>query len=147
MKRRSGPDRSTAVKKANAVVDVWAQEFHRFVDASAETLQANERGDVAWLEHGLRETFQGLCRDVLRWLLALPGLRVPSDRVEPGECRIGGQERVAHSHFGDVPLVRNYKHRPAERIGPQFEKFLREPRPSGESIFMASRRRVAVRMA
>ena len=58
-----------------------------------------------------------MCRDVLRWLLALPGLRVPGDRAQPGERRIGGQERMAHSLFGDLPLVRNYYHRPADGRG------------------------------
>ena len=58
-----------------------------------------------------------MCRDVLRWLLALPGLRVPQDCAQPGERRICGQERVAHSLFGDIPLVRNYYHRPAEGRG------------------------------
>jgi hypothetical protein len=47
--------------------------LHRFVDAAADTLQSKELGDVTWLEHGLRETSQGMCRDVLRWLLALQG--------------------------------------------------------------------------
>lgn len=51
-----------------------------------------------------------MCRDVLRWLLALPGLRVPGDRAQPGERRVRSQERVAHSLFGDIPLVRNYYH-------------------------------------
>lgn len=87
------------------------------VDTAAETLQAKELGDVTWLEHGLRETSQGMCRDVLRWLLTLPGLQVPGDRAQPGERRIGGQERMAHSLFGDLPLVRNYYHRPADGRG------------------------------
>jgi hypothetical protein len=58
-----------------------------------------------------------MCRDVLRWLLALPGLRVSGDSVQAGERRVSGQERIAHSLFGDVPLVRNYYHRPAEGGG------------------------------
>ena len=58
-----------------------------------------------------------MCRDVLRWLLALPGLRVPQDCAQMGERRVGGQERVAHSLFGDIPLVRNYYHRPSEGRG------------------------------
>lgn len=53
-----------------------------------------------------------MCRDVLRWLLALPGLRVPGDCARPGERRIGDQERIAHTLFGDIPLVRNYYHQP-----------------------------------
>ena len=116
-KRKSGATARTVKKKAHAAVDAWAQEFHRFVDAAAETLQAKKLGNVTWLEHGLRETSQGLCRDVLRWLLALPGLRVPGDRAEPGERRVGGQERMVHSLFGDIPLVRNYYHRPGDGRG------------------------------
>lgn len=58
-----------------------------------------------------------MCRDVLRWLLALPCLRVPQDFAHPGERRVEGQERIAHSLFGDIPLVRNYYHRPAEGHG------------------------------
>lgn len=58
-----------------------------------------------------------MCRDVLRWLLALPGLRVPGDRARPGERRVGGQGRVAHSLFGELSLVRNYYHRPADGRG------------------------------
>lgn len=58
-----------------------------------------------------------MCRDVLRWLLALPGLRVPQDCAQPGERLVDGQERVAHSLFGDIPLVRNYYHQPAEGRG------------------------------
>jgi hypothetical protein len=58
-----------------------------------------------------------MCRDVLRWLLALPDLRVPEDCAQPGERRVGGQERVAHTLFGDIPLIRNYYHRPAQGCG------------------------------
>jgi len=58
-----------------------------------------------------------MCRDVLRWLLALPGLRVPTDEAREGERRVGGQERIAHTLFGDIPLVRNYYHRPADNGG------------------------------
>jgi hypothetical protein len=58
-----------------------------------------------------------MCRDVLRWLLALPGLRVPQDCAQPGERCVSGQERVAHSLFGDIPVVRNYYHRPADGHG------------------------------
>lgn len=50
-------------------------------------------------------------------MLALPGLRLPGDRAEPGERRVGDQERVVHSLFGPVPLVRNYYHRPADGHG------------------------------
>jgi hypothetical protein len=87
------------------------------VDTAAESLRAKELGDITWLEHGLRETSQGMCRDVLRWLLALPGLLVPGDRARPGERRVSDQERIAHSLFGDIPLVRNYYHRPADGSG------------------------------
>jgi len=58
-----------------------------------------------------------MCRDVLRWLLALPGLRVPGDNARDGERQVGGQERTAHTLFGDIPLVRNYYHRPADGHG------------------------------
>lgn len=87
------------------------------MDTAAETLQTKELGDITWLEHSLRETSQGMCRDVLRWLLALPGLRVPGDAPRPGEHRIGKQERTAHTLFGGIPLVRNYYHNPAEGVG------------------------------
>ena len=53
-----------------------------------------------------------MCRDVLRWLLALPGLRVPQDKAQEGERRVANQERIAHTLFGGIPLVRNYYHRP-----------------------------------
>ena len=65
----------------------------------------------------MRETSHGMCRDVLRWLLALPGLRVPGDCTRPGERRISEQERIAHTLFGDIPLVRNYYHRPTDGSG------------------------------
>lgn len=87
------------------------------METAAETLQSKQLGEITWLEHGLRETSQGMCRDLLRWLLALPGLRIPKDGAEPGERRVAGQERVAHTLFGDIPLVRNYYHRPAEGTG------------------------------
>lgn len=58
-----------------------------------------------------------MCRDVLRWLLALPGLRVPGDAPQPGERRVRDQERTAHTLFGDIALVRNYYHNPAEGTG------------------------------
>ena len=87
------------------------------MDTATETLHTKDLGDITWLEHGLRETSQGMCRDVLRWLLALPGLRVPGDCAQPGERRISSQERVAHTLFGDIPLVRNYYHQPPEGRG------------------------------
>ena len=80
-------------------------------------MQGKDLGDITWLEHGLRKTSQGMCRDILRWLLALPGLRVPGDGAQPGERRVGGQERMVHSLFGELPLVRNYYHHPAEGRG------------------------------
>jgi hypothetical protein len=58
-----------------------------------------------------------MCRDVLRWLLALPDLRVPGDAARPGERLVSGQERTAHSLFGDIPLVRNYYHCPVDGTG------------------------------
>ena len=91
--------------------------MHRFVDTAAETLQAKEIGKITWLEHGLRETSQGMCRDVLQWLLALPGLQVPGDSPQKGERRVSGQQRIAHSLFGDIPLVRNYYHHPQSGHG------------------------------
>lgn len=80
-------------------------------------MQTKALGDITWLEHGLRETSQGMCRDVLRWLLALPGLQVPGDSAAPGERRIPAQERTIHTLFGDIPVVRNYYHRPAAGHG------------------------------
>jgi hypothetical protein len=58
-----------------------------------------------------------MCRDVLRWLLALPGLRVPGDAPRTGERRVGDQERTAHTLFGDIPLARNYYHDPVKGNG------------------------------
>jgi hypothetical protein len=58
-----------------------------------------------------------MCRAVLRWLLTLPGLRVAGDDPRPGERRISDQERTAHTLFGDIPLVRNYYHNPANGTG------------------------------
>jgi hypothetical protein len=87
------------------------------VDAASDTLQSKALGDITWLEHGLRETSQGMCRDVLRWLLALPGLRVPGDAPRTGERRVSDQARTAHTLFGDIPLVRNYYHNPADGTG------------------------------
>jgi len=87
------------------------------VDAAAETLQAKDLGPITGLERGLRETSQGMCRDVLRWLLALPGLRVPDDDTRLGERCIPDQARTAHTLFGDIPVVRNYYHRPADGSG------------------------------
>jgi hypothetical protein len=96
---------------------VWAQELHRFVDAAAETFQAKDLGPITWLEHSLRDSSQGMCRDVLRWLLALPGLRVPGDQTQPGEHRMPEQERTVHSLFGEFPVARNYYYRSAKGHG------------------------------
>ena len=104
-------------KKVHETVDLWAQELHRFVDTAAETLQSKELGEITWLEHDLRQTSQAMCRDVLRWLLALPGLRVPDDHTQPGERRILDQERTAHTLFGDIPLSRTYYYRADEGRG------------------------------
>lgn len=87
------------------------------MDTAADTLQAKDLGEITWLEHGLRESSQGMCRDVLRWLLALPGLRVPGDATRPGERCVANQTRTAHTLFGDVPVIRNYYHRPADGAG------------------------------
>lgn len=87
------------------------------MDTAAETLQAKALGDITWLEHGLRKNSQDMCRDVLRWLLALPGLRVPDEGTLPGERRVSGQERTIHSLFGPLPLVRNYYYRQADGTG------------------------------
>jgi hypothetical protein len=58
-----------------------------------------------------------MCRDVLQWLIALPGLRVPGDHPQPGERRIPDQARSIHTLFGPIPLTRNYYHRPADGRG------------------------------
>jgi hypothetical protein len=87
------------------------------VDTAAETLQSKDIGEITWLEHGPRETSQGMCREALRWLLALPGLRVPADPPEPGERRLSDQARTAHTLFGDIPAVRNYYYRAADGSG------------------------------
>jgi hypothetical protein len=58
-----------------------------------------------------------MCRDVLRWLLALPGLRVPGDQTPPGEHRIADHERTAHPLFGEIPMIRNYYYRPTDGGG------------------------------
>jgi hypothetical protein len=126
------------------------------VDTAAETLQAKELGDITWLEHGLREQSQGMCRDVLRWLLALPGLRVPGQEARPGERTVERQQRRVHTLFGEIPLVRTYYHCPFQQaevsfqaytglkvdrrqfprlagyLGPLAERFLRAGPPSGE---------------
>lgn len=91
--------------------------MHRFVDAAAETLERKGLGEVTWLEHGLREASQGMCRDVLRWLLALPGLRVPGDRAAEGERRVASQERTVRTLFGEIRVSRNYYHRPGDGTG------------------------------
>lgn len=58
-----------------------------------------------------------MCRNVLQWLLALPGLRVPGDQNEPGERRIPNQARTIHTLFGAIPVVRAYYHRAANGTG------------------------------
>jgi hypothetical protein len=91
--------------------------LHRFVDAACESLQSKELGDITWLEHGLRESSQGMCRRILQWLLTLPGLRVPDDSPRPGERRVANQSRSVHTLFGDITVARNYYHRPSEATG------------------------------
>lgn len=56
-------------------------------------------------------------RNIVRWLLALPGLRVPGDKPQDGERRIAGQRRTIHTLFGDIPLNRTYYYRPADGRG------------------------------
>lgn len=58
-----------------------------------------------------------MCRDVLQWLLALPGLRVPHDCTQPGERLVANQRRTIHTLFGDINVARNYYHSPADRFG------------------------------
>lgn len=58
-----------------------------------------------------------MCREVLQWLIALPGLRVPGDQAEPGERRIPDQARTIHTLFGAIPVVRTYYHRAADGTG------------------------------
>lgn len=58
-----------------------------------------------------------MCRDVLRWLLELPGLRVPGDVPQQGERCISEQKRTVHTLFGDIPITRNYYHNPADGSG------------------------------
>jgi hypothetical protein len=87
------------------------------VDAAAETLQSKDLGAITWLETGLRQTSQGMCRDVLGWLLALPGLHVPGDASRPGERCVRGQERTLHTLFGEIRVTRNYYYRPQEGTG------------------------------
>lgn len=58
-----------------------------------------------------------MCRDVLQWLLALPGLRVPGDHTQVGERRVADQARTVHTLFGDIPVVRNYYHHPDNGTG------------------------------
>lgn len=91
--------------------------MHRFVDTAAESLESKELGDITWLEHGLRENSYGMCRNILHWLLALPGLRVPGDCPQPGERRVANQVRTVHTLFGDIAAVRNYYHRPSDNTG------------------------------
>jgi hypothetical protein len=87
------------------------------VDTACESLQAKELGNLTWLEHGLRETSQGMCRDVLQWLLALPGLRIPGDAPRAGERRVPHQTRTVHTLFGDILATRNYYHHPGTGTG------------------------------
>jgi hypothetical protein len=87
------------------------------VDAAAETLQSKDLGAITWLETGLRQTSQGMCRDVLGWLLALPGLHVPGDASRPGERCVRGQERTLHTLFGEIRVTRNYYYRSQEGTG------------------------------
>lgn len=87
------------------------------MDAAAETLQAKDLGDITWLEHELRDAAQGVCRNVLQWLLALPGLRVPGDAARGGERCVHDQPRQVHTLFGEIPLARNYYHDPANGSG------------------------------
>lgn len=87
------------------------------MEAAAETLDAKGLGDITRLEHGLRETSQSGCRDVLRWLLALPGLRIPGDESRPGERRLGAQHRQVHTLFGEIPVERNYYYHPDRGAG------------------------------
>jgi hypothetical protein len=58
-----------------------------------------------------------MCRDVMQWLIALPGLRVPGDHPQPGERRIPDQARTVHTLFGPIPVTRNYYHRRADGGG------------------------------
>lgn len=58
-----------------------------------------------------------MCRDVLQWLVALPGLRVPGDEPQPGERRIPDQARTVHTLFGPIPVVRNYYYHPVHGSG------------------------------
>jgi hypothetical protein len=58
-----------------------------------------------------------MCREVLQWLIALPGLRVPGDQPRPGERRIAAQPRTIHTLFGDLDVRRTYYHAPAEGTG------------------------------
>ena len=87
------------------------------MDTAAATLQAKDLGEITWLEHSLRETSQQMCRDVLRWLLALPGLRVPGEQPQPGERKVSGQERTIQTLFGPLPVSRTYYYRPATHSG------------------------------
>lgn len=87
------------------------------MDTAAETLQTRGLGDITWLEHGLRDSAQGMCRAALQWLLALPGLKVPEDVLRDGERRITQEQRTIHTLFGDVGVSRNYYHHPANGTG------------------------------
>lgn len=87
------------------------------MDTAAEALQSRDLGDITWLEHSLRETSQAMCRDVLQWMIALPGLRVPCDCPQPGERKVRNQARTVHTLFGDISVTRNYYHLPADGSG------------------------------
>lgn len=58
-----------------------------------------------------------MCREVLQWLISLPGLRVPGDQPQPGERRIPDQVRTVHTLFGPIPVARTYYYRAAEGTG------------------------------
>ena len=74
-------------------------------------------GDITWLETSLRQTSQGACRDVLKWLLALPGLTIPDDEPRDGERCIHAQRRNIFTIFGAIPVARNYYHNPTTGRG------------------------------
>lgn len=86
----------------------WAAELHAFVETAGETLLQNGVGDISWLEAGLRETSDKACRGVVEGLLAMPGLRVPGDKRQKGERRVGAVHRTIHTRFGDVAVTRNW---------------------------------------
>ena len=73
-----------------------------------ETLQNKKLGDITWLETGLRDVSNKACREVLRWLMALPDLQVPEDSPSEGERRIPDQSRSIFTLFGQIPVSRTY---------------------------------------